>query len=93
MTGGLPYIQLLLYSGSAMYKLLKNSRKRLYADPERDNHSEKTELPYWQGTVVGIDINLNSSEVFTTLLKLIQDTYSEAAKKRRQERYRRAQFI
>jgi anti-sigma regulatory factor (Ser/Thr protein kinase) len=84
---------LLIYSGSAMYKLLKNSRKRLYADPDRDNHSEKTELPYWQGTVVGIDINLNSNEAFTTLLKLIQDTYSEAVKERRKERYRRAQFI
>ncbi len=83
----------LIYSGSSMYKLLKNTKKRLYADPEKDKHSEKTDLPYWQGTVVGIDINLNSTEAFTSLLSLIQDTYSEAVKERRKERYRRARFI
>ena len=84
---------LLLYSGSSMYKLLKNVKKKLHADPDRDNHSEKMDLPYWQGTAVGIDINLNSSEAFTSLLKLIQNTYSQALQERRKERYRKAQFI
>ncbi|MDN5275082.1 MAG: hypothetical protein JWP06_983 [Candidatus Saccharibacteria bacterium] len=83
----------LVYSGSSMYKLLKNPKKRLRADPERDKHSEKDNLPYWQGTVVGIDINLNSTEAFTNLLTLIQSTYSQAVKERRKERYRKARFI
>lgn len=85
----------MLYSGNALYKLLKrkpNARTVLYADPSRDNHSEKDHLPYWQGTVVGIDICLEATGEFRTLLDLISTTYSTAIKARKKQRYRKARF-
>jgi anti-sigma regulatory factor (Ser/Thr protein kinase) len=83
----------LIYSGSSMFKLLKNKKKKLNWNPDKDKHSEKQDLPVWQGTVVGIDINLDSREAFTSLLELIQGTYHEAVRERRKERYKKARFI
>jgi anti-sigma regulatory factor (Ser/Thr protein kinase) len=84
----------LIYSGKGMYKLLKSKTPgRLRANANLDNHSEKDSLPYWQGTVVGIDISLESTEAFTTLLDLIGKTYAQAVRERRKERYKKARFI
>lgn len=84
----------MIYSGSGMYKLLKSKTSgRLRADANLDNHSEKDSLPYWQGTVVGIDISLEPTELFTSLLNLIGKTYTQAVRERREERYKKAKFI
>lgn len=85
----------LIYSGNAMYKLLKSKSKniRLYADPFKDRHSAREDLPYWKGTVVGIDINLDETKEFSFLLDLIRDIYSKTIKERRKEKYRRPKFI
>jgi len=86
-----------IYSGNAMYKLLKNkpSRKNimLHSDPFADRHSSKHNLPYWQGTAVGISISLDNTPGFLMLLDLIRDTYAKAVKERRKLRYRKPQFI
>ena len=85
----------MVYSGNSLYKLLKRkpvAKTVLYADPNRDNHSEKTDLPYWQGTVVGIDISLEATGEFTSLLQMINKTYDSAVKQRRKTRYRKARF-
>lgn len=83
-----------MYSGSSLYKLLKSSsqRIRLFADPFKDRHSKDDSLPYWQGTAVGIDINLDSSREFSELLDAIHDTYIEAIKERKKKKYRRPRF-
>ena len=86
----------IIYSGSALYKLLKRSetkRLALHADPFLDRHSHKGALPYWNGTVVGIDIALDATSEFTVLLDLIRDTYMKAVKERKKARYKKAQFI
>jgi anti-sigma regulatory factor (Ser/Thr protein kinase) len=87
----------MIYSGHAMYKLLKNNHSKkthlLHADPFYDKHSKKHDLPYWQGTIVGIDISLDMTETFSLLLDLIRDTYTKAVKERKQAKYRRAKFI
>jgi anti-sigma regulatory factor (Ser/Thr protein kinase) len=85
----------LIYSGNAMYKLLKRKSKniRLYADPFKDRHSAREDLPYWKGTAVGIDINLDETKEFSLLLDLIRDIYSKTIKERRKEKYRRPKFI
>ncbi len=86
----------MIYSGNALYKLLKRkpgARNVLYADPGRDNHSEKTNLPYWQGTVVGIDISLETTGQFTSLLEMINQTYNSAMKERKTARHRKARFV
>lgn len=85
----------MLYSGDALYKLLRvptGKTVRLRADPSRDRHSEKTNLPYWQGTVVGIDLSLDMTESFTALLNDIRQTYSQAVRERRKTRYRKVRF-
>lgn len=85
-----------LYSGAALYKLLKTQRAvkiRLYGDPYRDKHSKSEDFPYWQGTAVGVDISLDSREEFSELLRLIRDTYSKTIKERRKEFYKKARFI
>lgn len=82
-----------MYSGNALYKMLKNSTVQLYADPFRDRHTSQEDLPFWQGTVVGIDIPLDTTEEFTTLLDLIWGVYLKTIRERKKERYQRARFI
>lgn len=85
----------MIYSGSAAYKLLRRRTEavRLHADPFKDRHSAGTDFPYWKGTVVGIDISLDQTAEFSTLLGYISDTYSAAVKERRKARYKKANFI
>jgi anti-sigma regulatory factor (Ser/Thr protein kinase) len=85
-----------VYSGRGLYKLLKTQigkKVRLYGDPHRDKHSESDDLPFWQGTAVGVDISLDSREEFANLLKLITDTYSKTVKERKKAFYKQARFI
>lgn len=85
----------LLYSGETSYKLLRRTGKRikLQIDPFKDRHSKRNDLPYWQGTVVGIDISLDTHQDFPRLLDLISDAYAEAMELRRKARYRSPKFI
>lgn len=78
-----------------MYKLLKRTGKKiqLHADPFRDRHSSRNDLPSWHGMVVGIDISLDTSQEFTLLLDLINKTYTEAIRERKREQYKKPKFI
>lgn len=84
-----------IYSGKAMYKLLKRKKEKikLHADPFEDRHSKRDDLPSWQGTVVGIDISLDTTQEFSMLLNLINQTYTQAVKERKEARYRKPKFI
>lgn len=85
----------MLYSGDALYKLLKRpatAKIRLQADPSKDKHSEKTHLPYWQGTVVGIDLTLDDTGEFKALLDAIGAVYGSAVRERKRARYKKARF-
>jgi anti-sigma regulatory factor (Ser/Thr protein kinase) len=84
-----------VYSGNGFYKLLKKNptrRLRLNADPFTDRHSTNADLPYWRGTVIGVDITLNQTEEFSLLLEAIRETYSSAVRERRKERHKRPRF-
>ncbi len=87
----------LIYSGNAMYKLLKGGRNkkkvRLYSDPFKDRHSLSDDLPYWQGTAVGIDIALEATREFSHLLDTLRTTYVDAVTAQKRAKYRKAQFI
>lgn len=87
----------MIYSGKGMYKLLKTAptkKVRLYADPFRDKHSKDNKYPYWQGTVVGVDLNLDNREEFNNLLNLIYAIIQKTIKARNKQFYkRRAKFI
>lgn len=87
----------MIYSGDSMYKLLKSSPGKksikLYADPLKDRHSTTEELPLWDGTVVGIDITLDTTHEFSSLLDQIRNTYITTIQERRKGRKRRPRFI
>ncbi|MEK7790993.1 MAG: ATP-binding protein [Deltaproteobacteria bacterium] len=85
----------ILYSGNSLYKLLRRSAKRLKlrVDPFHDRHSKKENLPYWQGTIVGIDLTLDQSEAFSRLLDEIRKIYIIAVRERKKARYKRPRFI
>ena len=85
----------IIYSGNSLYKLLKRTTKNtaLHSDPQNDRHSEKTDLPRWQGAVVGIDISLDTTQELTDLLDLIRTTYGKAVRERRKERFKKPRFI
>ncbi len=85
-----------IYSGSALYKLLRQhatKRHILHADPFRDRHSARENLPQWTGTAVGIDMMLDETEKFSALLEHIRGTYARAVRERRKERYKKPRFV
>jgi anti-sigma regulatory factor (Ser/Thr protein kinase) len=87
----------MIYSGNAMYKLLKSKPDSkhiiLHGDPSKDRHSEGEDYHFWQGTVVGVDISLSKTEEFSVLLDLVRDAYVKTIKERKKEKYRRPKFI
>ena len=87
----------MIYSGKGMYKLLKTSLRqkvRIYADPLRDKHSKSNDFPHWQGTAIGVDLNLDNHAEFNDLLSIIYDIFQKTVTEKRKEYYRkRARFI
>jgi len=79
-----------IYSGNAMYKLLKRTSSHivLRANPLDDRHSKESNLPHWQGVVAGIDIGLEKTKEFTELLDLIRNFYWQSIKEKKKEKYR-----
>src|SRR3989344_1494659 len=68
----------LIYSGNAMYKLLKTPAGkaiRLYANPMEDRYSMHADFPSWHGTAVGIDISVDKTQKFNELLDMIRQIY------------------
>ncbi|MEK7390257.1 MAG: ATP-binding protein [Elusimicrobiota bacterium] len=85
----------MIYSGAGFYKLLKKNpgrSRRLNADPIIDRHTATSGMPIWPGTVVGVDITLDQTAEFSSLLDAIRDTYSSAIRERRQERHKKPRF-
>jgi len=87
----------MIYSGQAMYKLLKtrltHKNISLHGDPFADRFSKEENFPFWQGTAVGIDISLGTTKEFGALLDLIRKTYTKTVKERKKSRLKRARFI
>lgn len=87
----------LIYSGSGLYRLLKRrptkNLPRLNAAPDKDKHAETNDAPYFPGTVVGIDISLDQTNAFASLLSVIRQTYTQAVKERRKARYKHPKFL
>lgn len=84
----------ILYSGNALYKLLKSkANPRLYIDPFKDRHSISENVPHWQGTVVGIDISLGPKQEFSELLDFVRKTYTKAISEQKRAKYKKPRFI
>ena len=87
----------LIYSGTAIFRLLKRRKTigfpKLNANPVADRHSETNTAPFFQGTLVAVDISLDDTQEFTAILGAIRAIYSTAIKERKKARYKKPQFI
>ena len=83
----------MIYSGNALYKLLKSKTTKLYADPFDDRHTKSEEFSVWPGTAVGVDISLDNTPEFSNLLRLIRNIYSKTVRERKKARYKKPKFI
>lgn len=86
----------IIYSGSSMYKLLKYDRRinapRIHSDPFEDRHNLYMNLPDFHGTLVGVDIALDSTDDFNVLMEAIKASYSKALRERKERRYKQVRF-
>lgn len=87
----------IIYSGHGLYKLTKRDKRtkgfpRLRANPNNDAHAETNEAPDFPGTVIGIDISLDQTVEFTTLLPIIRNAYTNALKERKKVKYKKPRF-
>lgn len=87
----------IIYSGNGFYKLLRKPsathKLQLHPDPFDDRHSSSNDLPYWQGTVIGVDITLDQTKEFSLLLRAIREIYSKNVKEKSKERFKKPRFI
>ena len=86
----------MIYSGNAMYKLLKTPKGqtvKFISDPLKDHYSNESDLPNWDGTVVAIDLCLDGDIDFNNFLDKINQVYSKNRKSLNKRRYKRPKFI
>ncbi len=87
----------MIYSGSGIYKLLLHDKRvenpRIQTDPNDDRHSERDSAPYFQGTLVAIDLSLNNRSEFTDLLSAIREVYGKAIRDRKKRKFKEPKFI
>lgn len=79
-----------LHSGSAAYRLRRraaNSGSIPNIEPTDDRHDIYAALPYWQGTVVAVDIESNPSVAFEAVMKQIREAYAGPRKGRPRPRF------
>jgi len=84
----------LIYSGQTEYKLLRKQARRdvLYGDPLMEGHKLSEDLPNWQGTAIGIDINVDETSEFSSLLRLISKSYSIDVRAQKKAYFKKIKF-
>ena len=85
---------LVMYSGNTLYKIMRKQEEPglLFVDPFNETHSLVSGLPYWQGTVVGIDINVDETVKFSALLDLVRKSYNVGVKAKKKEYFKKVIF-
>jgi anti-sigma regulatory factor (Ser/Thr protein kinase) len=84
----------LICSGQTEYKLLRKQAQRdvLYGDPLLEGHKLVDDLPRWKGTAIGIDINVDETSEFSSLLRLISKSYSIDVKAQKKAYFKNIRF-
>ncbi len=86
----------LLYSGSAYFKLRLSKKRaavRFHANPLDDKCSIRDGLPYFKGTLIGIDIYIQDTKAFNNLIESIGSAYQVSVKQSRKDYHKRIQFV
>jgi anti-sigma regulatory factor (Ser/Thr protein kinase) len=85
-----------IYSDDCLYKLLRGPENQLpliQTNPSGDYHRFTEGLPKWQGTVVGININVEEGQPFHDLLSAINRAYTIDMNRRKKDYYKRIKFV
>jgi anti-sigma regulatory factor (Ser/Thr protein kinase) len=85
----------IVYSGTGYYKLRQTPKRQpvlLLTNPEEDIHTSKSEVPFFPGTLIGIDVQIDDSKIFNNLLMEIGKAYRIGVKKSRHDFYKRIKF-
>jgi anti-sigma regulatory factor (Ser/Thr protein kinase) len=86
----------LIYSGSAYFKLRltkPHAKMEFHANPLEDNCSIREDLPYFKGTLIGIDIYIQDTKAFNSLIESIGSAYRLSVKQSRKDYYKQIQFV
>ncbi len=85
----------LIYSGTAYFKLKvtpTNQRIVFHPNPAEDRCSTKTGLPNFEGTLIGLDINIGEQSAFKDLIDKIGNAYQLGVKKSKKDYTKRIRF-
>lgn len=85
----------IIYSGTSYFKLKltpKNHELIIQPNPAQDFCTIKDNLPNFEGTLIGIDINIEDNEAFNNLISNIGNAYTLSVKKNIKDYYSRIRF-
>jgi len=85
----------LIYSGDSYFKLLttpKGSKITFNSDPRNDKSTCKSNLPFFNGTLVGIDMYIEDTTAFNKLMDNIGETYRLSVNKMKKDYFKRINF-
>lgn len=85
----------LIYSGDAYFKLKltpKGKPIEFKANPLEDYSTMRESLPVFNGTLIGIDINIADTEAFNSIMRNVGVAFSYALNKARKDYYKRIKF-
>lgn len=85
----------LIYSGNSYYKLLltkKGNRIEYYSDPLKDRARIEEKVPLLHGTVIGIDLNIDSTKDFDVLMSMIGEVYRGSIAETKKDYFKRIKF-
>lgn len=86
----------IIYSGDAYFKLRatpRGSTIHFNPNPIDDYKTVKENLPYFPGTLIGIDIYIEDTEAFNNLMAQIGTAYRLGIKKQKKDYYKKIKFI
>lgn len=85
----------LIYSGDSYFKLrtTPSDKQIVYnSDPRLDRSTCKNKLPFFNGTLVGIDMYIEDTKAFNRLMDKIGDTYRLSVNKMKKDHFKRIKF-
>lgn len=84
-----------IFSGNSTYTMLKSRpdvKTRLYADPFKDHYAFSDKVSRFDGTLVAVDLKLDTTTKLQNLLSEIGDVYDTAVRENRHQKIKKPIF-